>query len=144
MKKNGLIILVVFILSAWVLSACGGSAQPAQATDVPIPAAYQGKTNPVAGKADAIAAGKTAYDTNCASCHGPAGKGDGSAGASLNPKPADLIEPAANDADELILFRIMDGKAGGPANSGMPAWKGVLTDDQVWQVIAYLRSLAKK
>ena len=36
--------------------------------------------------------GKTNFDTLCATCHGPAGKGDGPAGAALNPPPRDFTE----------------------------------------------------
>ncbi|HSN90688.1 MAG TPA: cytochrome c [Anaeromyxobacteraceae bacterium] len=41
-----------------------------------------------------IAQGKASYATNCAACHGDAGKGDGPAGAALEPKPRDLVKGA--------------------------------------------------
>ncbi|MBI5042720.1 MAG: c-type cytochrome [Nitrospirae bacterium] len=46
-----------------------------------------------AGKGDAEA-GKKAYDAKCTMCHGTAGKGDGPAGASLNPKATNFTDKA--------------------------------------------------
>lgn len=40
---------------------------------------------------DLVAKGKASYETNCAACHGDAGKGDGVAAAALTPKPRDLV-----------------------------------------------------
>lgn len=41
---------------------------------------------------DLVAKGKASYETNCAACHGDSGKGDGVAGAALDPKPRDLVK----------------------------------------------------
>lgn len=38
--------------------------------------------------------GKASYEANCAACHGDTGKGDGPAGAALEPKPRDLVKGA--------------------------------------------------
>jgi len=38
-----------------------------------------------------VAKGKASYATNCATCHGPAGLGDGEAAAALDPKPRNLV-----------------------------------------------------
>ena len=42
-----------------------------------------------------MARGKALFAQNCATCHGPEGKGDGAAGKGLNPKPRNFTEPAA-------------------------------------------------
>ena len=44
-------------------------------------------TEPWVANPDMVIHGKKMYMLNCQTCHGPAGKGDGPAGASLNPKP---------------------------------------------------------
>jgi mono/diheme cytochrome c family protein len=59
------------------------------------------------------------YTTRCTMCHGPAGKGDGPAGAALNPKPRDLGDPAWQKSvtDEHIEKIILSG---GPAVGKSP------------------------
>jgi mono/diheme cytochrome c family protein len=139
MKKTMFVLVVVFLFSALVLTACGGggdttSNQPA------VPADYASKTNPLSG-ADAEAAGQTIYAERCASCHGDKGNGDGAAAASLNPKPAKLSEVVAKDSDAYLYWRIAEGGAMAPFNSSMPAHKDVLTEEQIWQVVTFLKTL---
>jgi mono/diheme cytochrome c family protein len=92
-----------------------------------------------------VAKGKAAYDQYCASCHGAAGKGDGPAAAAMNPKPRDLSDKAyARRLKDDYLFQVT--KDGGPAvkkSPLMPGWGKTLKDDQIKDVVAYLRSLAK-
>lgn len=134
MKK---ILFAILILSAVILAACGGGAASAPATPAPVPADYAGKTNPLG--ADAATAGAEVYKTNCESCHGPQGHGDGPAGAALDPTPKNLPELIAmpGAGDDFLFWRISTGKPG----TSMVAWKGVLTDEQIWQTIAYLHTL---
>jgi mono/diheme cytochrome c family protein len=145
-KKSIWLLFGLVVVLAVILSACGAAkpaekAETGQAADEAIPAEYAGKTNPMASSADAVAAGKTVYEANCLSCHGETGAGDGPAGASLNPKPGDLIEVAANDSVDRIYWRISEGGMIAPFNSSMPAWKGVLSEDERWQVISYIKTL---
>lgn len=131
MKK---VLFGVLILSALVLAACGGGSN-AVATLEPVPADYAGLTNPLG--ADAATAGKDVFTTNCESCHGPQGHGDGPAGAALDPQPKNLPEVAAQAGDDYLFWRINTGKEG----TSMVAWKGVLTEEQIWQAVAYIRTL---
>lgn len=92
------------------------------------------------------AKGKTAYATYCASCHGAAGKGDGAAAATLNPKPRDLTDAKymATLTDQ-YMFDII--KKGGPAVGKaalMPPWGAALKDPEIQNVVAYIRTLVKK
>lgn len=92
-----------------------------------------------------VAKGKAMYEQYCGSCHGSGGKGDGPAAASLNPKPRDLSDKAyARSLKDEYLFEAI--KNGGPAvkkSPMMPAMGTTLKDDQIKDVVAYLRSLAK-
>jgi len=116
--------------------ASGGDERPAP------PAEYAEKENPLNGKADAIEAGKGIYNVNCASCHGEKALGDGPAAASLNPKPRSLAEDGAL-SDAYLYWRIAEGGMMEPFKSTMPAWKTFLSEEQIWQVMAYLRTLMK-
>ena len=136
MKKSFSMIVVVLVFSALVLSACGGGT----AADTPkIPAEYAGKTNPLGS--DAATAGKTVYEANCASCHGEDGRGDGPVGQALTPPAANLVDATGQFADDFIHYRIAEGGAMDPYNSAMPSFKGVLSEDEIWQVVSYIDSL---
>ncbi len=89
------------------------------------------------------AAGAEVHRANCAKCHGPGGKGDGPAGKLLKTKPADWTDKARmsklSDSD---LFNVIKGGGGAVGKSKlMPAWAGKLSDDQIHDVIAFIRSL---
>ena len=132
MKKMFFGVLVL-ALSALVLSACGGGAA---ATEIPaVPAEYAGATSPLG--ADAATAGAEVYKVNCESCHGPQGHGDGEAGVALDPTPKNLPEFIPQVGDDYLYWRVNTGKEG----TAMVAWKGVLTDEQIWQAIAFIRTL---
>ncbi|MFZ5478751.1 MAG: c-type cytochrome, partial [Myxococcota bacterium] len=99
------------------------------------------KTNAKSGDAAAIAAGKAHYETRCASCHGAAGKGDGVAGAALPQKPADFTDKdrwafTSVGVKHWVTMNGIQGTAMAPLG---------LTDDQAWEVLAYIESeFAKK
>jgi len=135
MKK---IFVAVLILAALTLSACGGGSgggSDAAATLAPVPAEFAGQTNPLG--ADAATAGAEIFKNNCVACHGEQGHGDGPAGASLNPQPKNLSELASTVGDDYLYWRINAGKAG----TSMVGWKGILTDEQIWQIVAFIRTL---
>lgn len=85
-------------------------------------------------------AGQTLYRKNCASCHGMAGKGDGPAAMALDPKPANFTDPALmhKATDQQLLGIIQNGFP----KSDMKAWKGKLTEDQMKELVAYIRTFA--
>ena len=102
----------------------------------PILASAQTKGDPKAGK--------TKYDANCTACHGATGKGDGVAAAALNPKPQDHTDgKVMNAVSDKYLFDIIKG--GGEAvkkSKIMPVASKKLNDQDIWDMVAYIRSLA--
>jgi mono/diheme cytochrome c family protein len=102
---------------------------------------YAKARNPLKATAANRAAGKAVFQQTCSACHGPAGLGDGPAAKGLNPPPANLTAvmgmPIASDA--YLDWTVSEG--GVPVHSAMPAFKGVLKPDRIWQVILYLRTL---
>ena len=129
------VLFVVFMLTAFVLVACGGGGAEPVATLVSVPPEFSGKTNPLGP--DAATAGADVFKTNCATCHGDTGHGDGPAGAALDPAPKNLAEFQTQAGDDYLFWRITTGKEG----TSMVPWKGVLTDEQIWQVVSFIRTL---
>lgn len=139
MKKTGWILLFVLTLSALVLSACSGGG--GSGTSRPsLPADFANLTNPFEGQADAVSAGQALYATNCASCHGDMGKGDGPAAAALDPAPANLQVTAAETEPAYTYWLIHEGGAAAGLSSSMVAYEGILTEDQMWQIVTCLEA----
>ena len=140
-------VLYLAVLSLLVLTACGESdnrtGSESISTPAPVPAEHAGKTNPFSaeaaeqGSAEAAEQGAEIFKTNCETCHGPQGHGDGPAGQSLDPKPKDLSELQKINADDYLFWRISEGKPG----TSMVAWKGILSEEQIWQVVSFIRTL---
>jgi len=88
------------------------------------------------------AEGKTQFENVCAACHGPGGKGDGVAAAALDPKPRDLSDPAyvSTLSNEHLYKVISEGGASVGLSPLMAAWGGVLSEQQIWDVIAYIHN----
>jgi mono/diheme cytochrome c family protein len=131
MKK---VLFVVLTFGLLLLAACTVSSAPV-ATVAPVPAEYAGLTNPLG--AESAADGEKVFKTNCAPCHGDQGHGDGPAGAALDPQPKNLADLQAQATDDYIFWRISTGKPG----TSMVAWRGILTDEQIWQTVAFIRTL---
>jgi cytochrome c553 len=104
---------------------------------------------PAAALAADAAAGKTSFDTNCASCHGESGKGDGPVGAALQPPPRDFTKAefkfdtdgdgkAGTDAD---LKGVITQGAGAFGGSPLMAPWPSLSEADVANLIAHIRSL---
>lgn len=139
-------LFLMFILS---LAACGGDTESSansamDHTHVEAPSEFTSLKNPFADDDDALAMGKAVFETNCVTCHGTEGKGDGPAAVGLEPGPADLSDGGMLSmlSDGYLFWRVSQGGAVAPFNSAMPSWEGILTDDQRWQVITYVRLLS--
>src|SRR5918996_300744 len=99
----------------------------------------------IAVQAADVEEGKKLYGQFCASCHGQSGKGDGPAAAALNPKPRDHTDKAymSTLSDDDLLKVIKNGGASVGKSPLMPPWGASLNDDQIKDVIAYVRTLSK-
>src|SRR5262245_58110919 len=95
--------------------------------------------NPVASDASSVAAGKKLFTSNCSSCHGESGRGDGKSAASLNPKPSDLTDTAwkHGQSDGEIFTLIRDGAK----QTSMRGYAGRMTSQEIWRLVNYVRSL---
>lgn len=84
-------------------------------------------------------AGKAKFNMFCATCHGATGKGDGPGAAALNPKPKNLSVSTLSEADMAKIIK--EGGAAVGRSPLMPPWKSALNDQDIANVIAYVKTL---
>ncbi len=96
--------------------------------------------NPVAATPESITAGQESYTRYCVSCHGRTA--EGGVGNDLVPDSPDLTDAVWDhgSADGSIFDAIKNGVA---PDFNMIPWSNRLSDEEVWNVVNYLRSLAK-
>ncbi|MBT4094744.1 MAG: cytochrome c [Nitrospinaceae bacterium] len=92
-----------------------------------------------------VDAGKEKYRQFCVSCHGQKGKGDGPSSHMLNPKPRDYTETRymKSLSDEHIFKVIKLGGAGVGKSFSMPPWGSRLSDEDIKNIVAFIRTLSK-
>ena len=84
-----------------------------------------------------VLSGRVIFSTICVRCHGIDGKGEGQ--MKFTPPIADLTSPAVQGKLDARLFKsVHDGKP----NTAMGAWRESLSDDEIWDALAYVRTLA--
>ena len=94
--------------------------------------------NPYLGNAKATEKGKKIYTKLCWTCHGKTGNGDGPAAAALTVTPADYSnELMQAQSDGAIFWKITNGRG------EMVPYEKLLTDDQRWMLVNYIRDLGK-
>lgn len=79
--------------------------------------------------------GATLFRSNCAGCHGRAGKGDGPGARSLNPKPPDLTKSKLGV--QQIMKIVRDGRG------ACPSWRSSLSDADIRNVANHTKGLQK-
>ena len=95
-------------------------------------------TNPVANNPRAIAAGRDAFTGSCAECHGSTGDGTGVFGAATYPPATDLTSHDVVEKSDAELFWITKN---GLSFTAMPSFGDQYSDQDIWNIVAYMRSL---
>ena len=129
------------VAAALALVAGAGIAAVSAQGEWKAPGDAKGTKNPQADKRadkNELAAAKKLVDTNCVTCHGNSGKGDGPAAAALPPpKPADWTSAKIKgETDGELFWKISNGRG------AMPPWKHLPEKDR-WSLVNYIRSLQK-
>lgn len=139
MKKTT--VLVLAILAVFITSsAFAGGTCPQPRKTKAAPGAAAGAEIP--GSADA-AKGKELYQAGakpmaCKNCHGDAGDGAGKLGKALKPEPRNFTcgETMKDVSAGQMFYIIQNGSAG----TGMVAHKATLKDDDIWNIVKYIRT----
>jgi mono/diheme cytochrome c family protein len=131
-KATTIAVLIMLIsLSAPALASEGH-------VEEDVPAEISSMTNPIQMTTTSVENGKAIYAKNCAGCHGTEGRGDGPLADALPEKPTDFTDSAmVGDHTEGELFY----KTKKGVGDYMPGFESQLTDEEMWHVINYLRSI---
>ena len=105
-------------------------------------------TSPRESTPEDVAAGKLLYEANCMQCHGAEGDGQGVMAELLNPRPRDFRRaiykirrtPQGELPIDDDLFQIVSN---GMPGTSMPAWRGLLSDAQIWQLVDYIETFSE-
>lgn len=136
-------VFVIFFVAAFFLLITSVQAE----TDLKprVPAAKLAKVkemaNPIPAEKKTVPAGEAVFKKGqCFNCHGISGKGDGTAGAAFNPKPRNFTDTQWQEArtDGEIFWAISEG-----TDYGMIPFGAVLSDDERWHLVSYIRYLGK-
>lgn len=138
--KSVVFVGVIFLLAGFSLTACGGGSAPAQEakkSEATAPAQAAKKGDP--------AAGEKSFASICSACHGP--KGEGIQGLGKDMTTSEFI--AGKTDDELVAFIKVGRDPSDPLNTtgvAMPPKGGnpALSDDDLYNIVAYIRTLHKK
>ena len=132
-RQSGLVCLLFLVIYLVSFQSFGQSTTPWVA-----PKDADNVKNPLAGNTSVLPEAKALYVANCAPCHGDKGRGDGPAAAGLNPKPADHSSVAVqSQSDGALFWKMSEGRA------PMPAYKKIFSDQQRWELVNYIRTLAR-
>jgi mono/diheme cytochrome c family protein len=137
----------LIVLAALMLAGCTAHKQPWSvetalanaAKDVVIPLQAEKLVNPLTVSPEVVSAGQQIYTQSCAVCHGPDGRGS-DLGRDMYPPAMDLNSPHVQHWKDADLFWIVQN---GVRLTGMPSWKSVLSDDETWKVVTFLRDVPK-
>ena len=103
-------------------------------------------TRPVAPTPESIAAGKKAYETNCAACHGNMAQGAVKAGITISIIEEQKGKQAPDLTDDQWDHGSSDGEVYAVIKKGIPPtmmapWDGRISDRDIWNIVNYLRRL---
>jgi mono/diheme cytochrome c family protein len=130
---------ISFLVGVLAVASASAQAPKSGADEWIAPARSAKKKNPVAAETASLEKGKTVYMKECASCHGDAGKGDGSAVKDLEKKPNDLtLAKTLDQSDGALFWKLTEGK------KPMASYEKTLSEEDRWNVINYTRTLASK
>jgi mono/diheme cytochrome c family protein len=94
--------------------------------------------NPFTGNPSAATEGKQLFTSMCVICHGETGKGNGVAGVTLTPHPANFLGSVIRaESDGALFWKMSEG------NAPMASYKTMLSEEQRWKLVCYIRELQK-
>lgn len=104
--------------------------------------------NPVPSSSESIANGKKLFLNYCSNCHGAKADGNGIIAVNLTPMPRNLVAVVSWGEKPFIDYmpdsRLYESITNGVPGTSMSPWIKVMTDEQRWSIINYLRDRARE
>lgn len=140
LKKSEIAAVVDFMIAGILLPEMKISGTDAHAGRTAVPAANAPKADPNQGFPDGLKGdaklGKVFYDANCATCHGLKGDGQGPRAYFINPRPVSFTSDKSRAAlSRPVIYSLV---AAGKLGTEMPAWRQVLTPQEMANVSEYV------
>jgi mono/diheme cytochrome c family protein len=129
MTRRPFVLAVAVVIALGIAIALGGG----------LIGGSPGPTNPIPPTVDSIDRGQSVFTNSCAQCHGADARGGGPLSNTTQIPPPALTGPSSHltvHSDGDLFNFISNGLPG-----GMPAWAGTLSDQDIWDVINFLRSI---
>jgi mono/diheme cytochrome c family protein len=136
MKNMKKIVFGLAIIAAFTFTQTTNAQAKPKGKEWKVPAASAKMKSPLKADAAAISAGKALWGTNCKSCHGVKGLGDGTKAAK--------IDISCGDFSSKEFQALSDGEMYYKTTVGrkpMPSFKEKLSDTDRWQLVAYMKTL---
>jgi mono/diheme cytochrome c family protein len=147
--SGAVLMLVILLLSALAVMRLGlmpanadGTHSSLEARIMPlvlhasIARHASGDTNPISVNEENLKAGVSTYKAMCARCHSTPAGNPSVYGQSFYPPAPQLLGGMSNYTDSQLFWLIKHGIR----NTGMPAWGGMLSDDDIWQIVSLLKN----
>ena len=136
------VLVVPAAVFALLATAAPNTVKAAEAVQETQEAAAEIPENPIEATEESVRAGLRVYGRFCRSCHGINLDGRGQS-PSPGTRPANLVDDewVHGDSDGEIYNVIRQGV---PPNYDMDAWEGRITDEEIWNVVNYLRFRASR
>src|SRR5882762_2245065 len=131
---KAMFLLVLAIIAAAIIYSAVNNAP----WSWPVPEEAKQLKNPLQPTTAALKSAREVYADKCAHCHGDTGKGDGRDAGKYDPAPTDFTDSKRMNGatDGELFYKISEGK------KPMPVFKNKLSEDQRWELVLFLRSLA--
>lgn len=134
---------------ATLLAGCSADKQPTKleealatmAKDVAIPIQAKDLQNPLPPSHEVVQEGQAIFGQACAICHGADGRAQTELGRAMYPPAIDLTSPHVRSWSDAELYWIIQN---GIRLTGMPAWRGRISEEDTWKLIHFLRGLPEE
>jgi mono/diheme cytochrome c family protein len=135
------ILTLLLLLFSGCLISGGADQTSSKSVPVPYPEDAKSVSNPIPASEESLSIGKAKYKTFCSMCHGLNGRGGEEATKSFEIEPSSLVTKTVKKRTDGELFW---ATSNGVNDTKMLAWGDLLSDEEMWHLVNYMRVLQKE